>query len=152
MPRRRVAFLQRDDFLRPLLQAPALAAGGGEDALGELVVGRVLLQAGANPGLEPRGLVLLGQAVGIDAEVAGLEQVAELQRPQGGVARLARAARRSSASRLSGSASARNSRTSSGVGNSPVTSSRTRRRNVASSARPPAECSAAAAWPGRARR
>ena len=64
----------------------AVAAGGGQDALDELVVGHVLLQAGADPLLEARRVHLLANAVGVDAEVAGLEQVAELQRPQGGVA------------------------------------------------------------------
>ncbi len=81
-----VALHHRLDLRGALFGATAVPAGGHQDALDELIVGHVFLQASADPRLEARGVGLLAKAIGIDAEVGGLEQIAELQRPQRGVA------------------------------------------------------------------
>src|SRR5262249_48228393 len=60
---------------------------GGQDALGKLIVRQVLLQARSYPRLKPRRIGFECDAVGVDAKVAGLEQVAKLQGPQRRVAR-----------------------------------------------------------------
>src|SRR5581483_9705639 len=85
-PRGGIPVEEGNRFLRPLVKAAALAAGGGEDALGELVIGHVLLEPGADPGLEARRVGFLGDGIGIDAEIARLEEIAELEGPQRGMA------------------------------------------------------------------
>src|SRR5262249_44814035 len=49
---RRVAFLHLYHLARPGFDIAPLSAGGGQDALDELVIGGVLLQPGPNPGLK----------------------------------------------------------------------------------------------------
>src|SRR5262249_25292191 len=85
--RRREAVEQSGHLGGPLVEAASLAAGGGQDALGELIIRQVLLQPRSYPRLKARRIGFKGNAVGVDAKVAGLEQVAKLQRPQRRVAR-----------------------------------------------------------------
>src|SRR5438132_1386743 len=56
-------FVQVFDIPRPLLNALPIAAGGQQDALDELVVRKVLMQAGPHPRRKARRVILVFQPI-----------------------------------------------------------------------------------------
>src|SRR5262249_54103325 len=80
----RVLVRERLHLPGPFLFGTALAAGGQEDALGQLIVRRVLPHAGTEPVVTATRLRGLEETVP-PVEAARPQNVAELRRPQGRV-------------------------------------------------------------------